>query len=108
MNQAVTMYGLPFLEKKIGNNEQRIAASPVYQSFEGLPPLCVIASEHEAVFDQIYEMVRRARADNVSCTFGVWKYMCHVFPMLQPFIPEGEESFQFMADWIKVNICANR
>ena len=34
----------------------------------------------------------------LTCMFAC---RCHVFPLLCPFIPEGQESFEFMCDWIR-------
>ena len=66
----------------------------------GLPPLYVIVSEHEAVYDMTIDLVNRARSDNVKTTVGVFKYMCHVFSFLHGFIPEGRISMELVADWI--------
>lgn len=92
--------GIPFLEQVLGCHENRVIASPVYGSFEGLPPLCIVTSEHEAVYDQTMLLANRASEQGVDVTVGAWKYMCHVFPLLCPFIPEGRESFDFMCEWI--------
>ena len=68
---------------------------------EGLPPLCVVVSEHEAVYDMAMALVNRARAQGVAVTVGVWKYMCHVFTLLPSMLPEGDQSLQFACDWIR-------
>ena len=67
---------------------------------EGLPPLCVVVSEHEAVYDMTMEMVNRARGQGVNVTVGVWKYMCHVFSFLWGFVPEGRHSMLFVSNWL--------
>lgn len=99
--QSVFEEGIPFLEIVLGSHKNRVKASPVYGNFKDLAPLCICVSEHEVVYDQAMLLARRARDQGVDVTIGVWKYMCHVFPMLCSFIPEGRESFHFMADWIK-------
>ena len=101
VNRSVYDMGVPYLKIKLGSDENRRAASPVYGSFHGFPPLCVVVSEHECVYDQVIMLVNNARKSNVDCTVGVWKYMCHVFSMLSPLIPEGQQSWDFMCDWIK-------
>ena len=100
-NKSVFEEGIPFLEIVLGSHENRVKASPVYGNFEGLAPLCVCVSQHEVVYDQSMLLVKRAIDQGVDVSVGVWKYMCHVFPMLCSFIPEGRESFQFMSEWIK-------
>lgn len=99
--KSVVETGFPFLESKLGTMEERRKASPVYGNFEDLPPLLVVVSEHECCFDQCILLVNRAREANVYCTLGIWKYMCHVFPVLSPFIPEGKQAQDFMCEWMK-------
>ena len=78
--------GLPYLEKVLGSHENRIKASPVFGDFTNLPPLCICVSEREVVYDQSMLLAKRAKEDGVDVTVGVWKYMCHIFPLLCPFI----------------------
>jgi monoterpene epsilon-lactone hydrolase len=99
VNESVQEYGLPYLESFIPNGRRR-DYSPVYTSMEGLPPLCVVVSEHEAVYDMTIELVNRARAQGVPVTLGVWKYMCHVFSFLWGFVPEAQISMDFVCQWI--------
>ena len=76
--------------------------SPVHRSFAGgLPPLCVVCSQHEAVYDHAIDLVNAARAAGVPVTVGVWQYMCHVFPFFSGFIPEGQQSTEFVCDWLR-------
>jgi acetyl esterase/lipase len=68
---------------------------------EGLPPLCIVVSEHETVYDMTIQTVNKARAAGVDVTVGVWKYMCHVFSFMQVFVPEGQLSIDFAKEWIR-------
>jgi monoterpene epsilon-lactone hydrolase len=99
VHQGVLDFGLPLLETHMGGSRRE--NSPVYRSFVGCPPLCVVTSEHEAVHEHAVALVNKARADGVPVTVGVWKYMCHVFCMLGSFIPEGEQSMQFVYEWLR-------
>jgi acetyl esterase/lipase len=74
--------------------------SPIRRSFEGLPPLCVMVSEHEAIYDEACVLINSARAANVPVTVGMWRYMCHVWLFLGGFAPEGQQSIDFMCNWI--------
>jgi len=103
VTEAVYAKGIPYLKIKLGCHENRVKASPVYRSFKGLPPMLVIASEHECCYDMIVTMVNNARAQGARVDFAVWKYLCHVFPMLYAFVPEGKEAIDVMIDWIKKN-----
>jgi acetyl esterase/lipase len=68
---------------------------------KGLPPVCVVVSEHEAVYDMTMEFVNRARTEGVHVTVGVWKYMCHVFSFFWGFVPEGRQSMEFACNWLQ-------
>lgn len=100
VNQAVFEEGVPHFAS-LGSAENRRLQSPVHRSFRGLAPLTVVVSEHECCYDQTVLLVNRAREDGVDVTLGVWKYMCHVFPMLCMFLPEGREAIDFMVDWMR-------
>lgn len=100
VNQSVYETGIPYLAIKLGSDENRRKASPVYGRLAGLPPMCVVVSEHECCYDQCILLANRAREASVDCTLGVWKYMCHTFPVLSPFLPEGKQAQDFMCDWM--------
>eukprot|EP00568_Trieres_chinensis_P008293 CAMPEP_0183313458 /NCGR_PEP_ID=MMETSP0160_2-20130417/45377_1 /TAXON_ID=2839 ORGANISM="Odontella Sinensis, Strain Grunow 1884" /NCGR_SAMPLE_ID=MMETSP0160_2 /ASSEMBLY_ACC=CAM_ASM_000250 /LENGTH=354 /DNA_ID=CAMNT_0025478549 /DNA_START=286 /DNA_END=1350 /DNA_ORIENTATION=+ len=99
VNQSVFEEGIPHLAS-LGTMENRQIQSPAHRSFVGLPPLCVVVSEHECCYDQTVLLVNRARADGVETKLGVWRYMCHVFPVLSMFLPEGKQAMDFMVDWM--------
>ena len=102
VNQSVIEEGLQYFDN-LGDAKVRRQESPVHRSFDGLPPLCVVFSEHEAVYDQNKLLANNARAAGVKVTCGCWKYMCHVWPMLSMFIPEAREALDFMVDWVNDN-----
>jgi len=137
VNEAVLHYGLPYLNgfipptgddllsnnitntnnsnTKNSNTNGRIQYSPLSHEMNDLPPLCLIASEHEACYDMTIEVVNKVRraktgsnksssgggAGGVDVTIGVWKHMCHVFSMCQAFLPEGKASIEFAKEWIR-------
>jgi len=84
----------------LGDDTVRYEESPVNRSFEGLPPICLIVSEHECVYDQNIDMCNKARKAGISVDLGVWKYMCHVWPVLTAFLPEARSAIDFVCDWI--------
>jgi monoterpene epsilon-lactone hydrolase len=104
VTESVQQHGLPYLEdfipKRAGLENPRREYSPIHRSMEGLPPLCVVVSEHEAVYDMTVQLVNRARSDGVKVTLCVFKYMCHVFSFLLGFIPEGRISMELVSAWI--------
>jgi len=100
VNESVQEYGLPYLDTFIPRGYSRKEYSPVYRSCVGLPPLCVIVSEHEAVYDMTIGLVNNARSCGVPVTVALFKYLCHVFPFLWAFVPESKISMDFVVKWI--------
>ena len=98
VNPRVVETGVPYLDSHLPD---RKAYSPCYRNCRGLPPLCVVVSEHEAVYDMTVALVNRARADGVPVTVGCWKFMCHIFSFLDAFIPEGKQSMDFACAWMR-------
>jgi epsilon-lactone hydrolase len=100
VHDRVLESGLPYLETHIPPGKRQ-EYSPAHRSCHGLPPLCVVLSMHEAVYDMTVTLINRARRDGVPVTVGCWKYMCHVFSFLQAFIPEGRVSMEFLVEWMR-------
>lgn len=104
VTESVQQYGLPYLDDFIPRRPElenpRQEYSPIHRSMKGLPPLCVVVSEHEAVYDMTVQLVNRGRSEGVKVTLCVFKYMCHVFSFLLGFIPEGRISMELVSDWI--------
>jgi len=99
VNEGVFETGLQHLQHA-GTNEERKELSPVHLSLEGLPPLCVLISQHECLYDQVKLFCNRARSDGVLVDVGVWNYLCHVWPVFTAFLPEARQAVQFMCNWI--------
>jgi acetyl esterase/lipase len=102
VNQPVLRAGLPYLDSHMCGN--RDAHGPLHRSLVGLPPLCVLVSEHETVYDETCAFVNKARRSGVPVTVGMWKYMCHVWSFFGGFVPEGKQSMEFIVEWIKERI----
>mmetsp|Transcript_14587 Transcript_14587/g.22085 ORF Transcript_14587/g.22085 Transcript_14587/m.22085 type:complete len:611 (+) Transcript_14587:252-2084(+) len=100
VNESVFEEGEQYLQT-LGSEESNRRESPVHRSCKGLPPLCIITSEHECVYDQDILLCNNARRDGVRVDLGLWKYMCHVWPVWSGFIPESRQAVDFMCDWMK-------
>ena len=87
--------------KALGNDEFLKTQSPAHRSLKGLPPLCIISSEHECVYDQNILLCNNARKDGVDVDLALWKYMCHVWPVWSGFIPEARQAVDFMCNWMR-------
>ena len=95
--------GVPYFATA-GDAQTRRTISPVHRAFSGLAPLCVLVSEHEAVYDQVKELINRARAAGVEVDVGMWRYLCHVWPMFTAFLPEARSAVDFACGWINDRI----
>jgi len=99
VNEAVFEEGVPYFETA-GNHQTRREISPVHRSLSNLPPLCILVSQHESVYDQVKLLIDRARAAGVSVDVGMWKYLCHVWPLFSAFLPEARQAVDFACGWI--------
>jgi len=102
VNQSVLEVGLPYFDSAMGKHRREY--SPCYDDCYGLPPLCVIVSQHETVYDQSLLLVNRARSQGVPVTLGVWKYVGHVFSLISDFCPEGQQASELGCEWINHRI----
>jgi acetyl esterase/lipase len=75
--------------------------SPLYGDFRGLPPLLVLASEHEMLFDDARRMVEKARAAGVEVRFEPRGGLCHVWPLFYPLFPEAREALRLTGDFVR-------
>jgi len=98
VNEAVFEVGIPYISQQ----GEGFAAkeSPSQRSMKGLPPLCLVVSEHECCYDMNIELCNKARKAGVEVDLGIWKFMCHVWVMLPAFLPEARGAIEFVLDWV--------
>lgn len=75
--------------------------SPLYGDFGGLPPLLVLASEDEMLFDDSRRLVEKAKAAGVKVRFEPRGGMCHVWPLFYPLYPETKEALSLTGDFVR-------
>ncbi len=75
-------------------------ASQVFADFSGLPPLQIIAGEHEIIRDDSVRVAERARLAGVPVDLQIWAGMFHVFPAQEPLLPEGRQAIHRMAAFL--------
>ncbi len=75
--------------------------SPLYGEFRGLPPLLVLASEDEMLFDDAVRAVEKARAAGVDVCFEPRQGLSHVWPLFYPLFPEAKEALALTAAFIR-------
>ncbi len=74
--------------------------SPILGDFSGLPPLLVDAGELEILLDDSSRLVQNAEKAGVEIFFKEWKDMNHVFHNLFTHIPESNQAFKRVAEFI--------
>ncbi len=75
--------------------------SPVFGDFSGLPPLLVDAGELEILLDDSSRLVDNAKKAGVEIHYKEWTDMHHVFHSLYAQIPEPNQAFQRVAEFLK-------
>lgn len=80
--------------------------SPLYGDFHGLPPLLVLVSESEMLFDDSRRMVAKAKAAGVDVRFEPRAGMCHVWPLFYPLYPEAKEALAMTGAFIRERTAA--
>ncbi len=63
--------------------------SPLFASFEGMPPLLVQAGALETLVDQIRAFAKRAEETGATLTYSEYADMVHVWHLLRKMTPEG-------------------
>eukprot|EP00927_Polykrikos_kofoidii_P065206 TRINITY_DN60994_c0_g1_i1.p1 TRINITY_DN60994_c0_g1~~TRINITY_DN60994_c0_g1_i1.p1 ORF type:complete len:408 (+),score=42.73 TRINITY_DN60994_c0_g1_i1:132-1355(+) len=85
-------------DKMCGGADRREECSPVFQPMDGLCPLCISTSEHEAVYDENEAIVKKAREAGVKVEWSTRPYLAHVYQLV-PLIPEALEEQMRLIVW---------
>jgi acetyl esterase/lipase len=81
--------------------------SPLRGSFEGLPPLCFIASDIEIFRDCSIQAAAKAEKAGVVVEAHIWKGVPHCFPvMFTGMLPESRIAMDDMVDFVSRNLHA--
>ena len=76
-------------------------ASPLFADLSGLPETCVFVGSEEVLLDDSNRLVERLNKAGVQAKLSVWAKMPHVFPLLAPFIPEGDKAIEEVASFLR-------
>ena len=74
--------------------------SPVRGALHDLPPILVQASDAEMLLDDARRYVARAQAAESPVLLQTWPDMVHVWQMFTPELPEAEEAYENMAEFL--------
>lgn len=75
--------------------------SPLFASFENLPPLLFLASSTECIRDDARSGHAKAREVGVSATYHEGEGMCHIWPIFADRLPEAREAVGMIGDFVK-------
>ena len=74
--------------------------SPLRGSLRGLPPVLIQASRAEMLLDDARRYAAKAQASGSPVTLQTWPHMVHVWQLFTPELPEAEEAYAAMADFV--------
>ena len=74
--------------------------SPLRGNLERLPPVLILASEAEMLIDDARRYVAKAQASGSPVQLQSWPHMVHVWPMFTPEMPEAEEAYANIAEFV--------
>jgi monoterpene epsilon-lactone hydrolase len=74
--------------------------SPLRGELHELPPVLLLASEAEMLFDDSRRYAVKAAAAGSQAELATWPFMVHVWPMFTPELPEAEEAYQRIASFV--------
>ena len=68
--------------------------SPVYGSFENLPPMLIQTGENELLLSDSETIAAKAKAAGTDARLFVYPLMCHTFYIVVPWISESREAWR--------------
>lgn len=74
--------------------------SPLRGKLHGLPPTLIHASESELLLENAQRYVEKAQAAGSPVEVKTWPDMVHVWHLFTPLLPEAEEAFEHIAEFL--------
>jgi len=103
VSQSVCEFSWPLASEMCGDGDQRWF-SPLFNSMDGLCPLFVSTSQHEACWDEDAELARLAEEAGVDVQLQNIPYQYHVFQLLAAFTPEAVSAEAEIVSWMKAKL----
>ncbi|MEM6544574.1 MAG: alpha/beta hydrolase [Pseudomonadota bacterium] len=75
--------------------------SPVRGNLQDLPPILIQVSDSEMLLDDARRYTAKAQAAESPVVLQTWPAMPHVFQFFTPTLPEAEESFSNVAEFLE-------
>ena len=74
--------------------------SPIYGTFENLPPIYVLVSDSEMLLDDSLRLARKAHMYQTEVRVDVWRKVPHVWVSM-PFLPESGDGIRRIGQFLK-------
>ncbi|MBP3414223.1 MAG: alpha/beta hydrolase [Clostridia bacterium] len=78
--------------------------SPLFGSFESLPPTLIIAGTRELLLSDSVELARKLNRAGTPGDIHIWNDMFHDFPFIMYFLPESKRAMGIMKDYISAHM----
>lgn len=85
----------------VDHNPKDPYVSPVYADLHNLPPTLVTVSDSEAIRDDSYRFVAKARDEGVSVEMITRRDALHAWPVLYTIMPEAKTDFAKIVSFVK-------
>lgn len=95
----ILLWWMNWLSNRIRPCDPRV--SPLRGDLAGLPPVLVHASEAEMLLDDARRYVAKAQAAGSPVELQTWPWMVHVWHIFSPELPEAEEAFENIAEFLE-------
>lgn len=82
------------------NNPKDPLISPIYGTFEDLPPIYVLVSDSEMLLDDSLRLARKAHMYQSEVRVDVWRKVPHVWVSM-PFLPESRDGIRRIGQYLK-------
>ena len=79
-------------------------AAPLYADPRGFPPLLIQVGGAEALLDDSTRFADRAKAAGVDVTLEVWDELIHVWQIMAPILPEGQQAIERIGEFIRGHV----
>jgi len=76
-------------------------ASPALAQLQGFPPTLLLVGSEEVLLDDSLRFVHSASLSGVTCELHMVSGMQHVWPLLQPALPQSGQALQVMSGFVQ-------
>ncbi|WP_299031145.1 alpha/beta hydrolase [uncultured Sulfitobacter sp.] len=84
-----------------GASPETPSVSPLFGDFEGAPPAWITVGDTEVLLDDGRRLAEKLRSQGVDTTLQVERDLPHVWPIFHNVLPEGRQTLDALAQWIR-------